>query len=74
MKVKRQRNGRVLALRAWSVKKAENGKFFIGPTACFDDKQKWRGPYESLQNATLAISRKLAEEFVEREKRCAVAK
>jgi hypothetical protein len=59
----------VFALKGWTIKKAENGKFFIGHTACFDEKQKWRGPYGSLQNATMAISRKLAEEFVEREKR-----
>jgi hypothetical protein len=38
MKAKRRTGGRVLALRAWTVKKAENGKFFISPTACFHDK------------------------------------
>jgi hypothetical protein len=69
MKAKKESGGRVLALRAWSVKKAENGKFFISPTAYFQDKPKWQGPYASMQYATTAIARKLAEEFNEREKR-----
>jgi hypothetical protein len=68
MDAKRQSTGRVFALKAWTVK-SDGGKFFISPTAWFDEKQKWHGPYKTLQNATAAIARKLAEEFLERAKR-----
>lgn len=68
MERKRRAHLKVFALRAWTVK-SENGKFFISPTACFDDKHKWRGPYRTLQHATTAIARKLGEEFNERHKR-----
>ena len=68
MDSKRRAGVRVFALKAWTVK-SENGKFFISPTACFENKHNWRGPYRTLQHATTAIARKLAEEFNRREKR-----
>lgn len=68
MESKRRACATVFALKAWTVK-SENGKFFISPSTCFENKHKWRGPYRSLQYATTAIARKLAEEFDKREKR-----
>lgn len=55
----------VFALRGWSIK-TQGGKFFAAPTAYFEDKTKWVGPYTTLQNTTQAISRRLAEEFTTR--------
>jgi hypothetical protein len=55
----------VYALRVWSVKKV-NGQWYISPAARFDDKEHWMGPYATIQRATTAIARKLAEEIVER--------
>ncbi len=69
---KRLSAARVFALKGWTVK-TEKGKYFISPTACFDDKNVWAGPYKSLQHATNAIARKLQEEFTRREKRLAGA-
>ena len=43
MRSEKETDAKVFALRGWTVK-SENGKFFISPTACFDDKHKWRGP------------------------------
>lgn len=57
----------VFALKAWTVK-VEQDKFYICPTAYFDDKNRWSGPYKSLQHATNAIARKLQAEFVKRQK------
>ena len=68
MESKRPAHVRAFALKAWTVK-SENNKFFISPTACFEDKHKWRGPYRTLQHATTAIARKLCEEFNKRHKR-----
>jgi hypothetical protein len=58
----------VYALRLWSVKKV-NGKWYISEAARFDDKEEWSKPYETLQRATTAIARKMAEEVMERHKR-----
>jgi len=55
----------IYALRIWSVKKV-NGEWFISQAARFDDKDRWKGPYETVQRATTAIARKLAEEIIER--------
>jgi hypothetical protein len=55
----------VYALRVWSVKKV-NGKWYISRAARFDDKEQWSKPYETLQRATTAIARKMAEEVMER--------
>jgi len=68
MKTKRRGHVRVFALKGWTVK-SEGGKFYVSPTACFEDKHKWRGPYRTLQHATTAIARKLGEEFNKRHKR-----
>ena len=68
MESKRRAHVTVFALKGWTVK-SENGRFFISPSACFDDKHKWRGPYRTLQHATTAIARKLGEEFNKRHKR-----
>jgi len=58
----------IYALRMWSVKKVK-GKWHISPAARFDDKQQWSKPYETLQRATTAIARKMAEEVMTRHKR-----
>jgi hypothetical protein len=58
----------IYALRVWSVKKV-NGKWYISQAARFDDKAEWSRPYETLQRATTAIARKMAEEVQERHKR-----
>ena len=68
MESRRRADVRLFALKGWTVKSG-NGKFFISPTTCFDNKHKWRGPYRSLQHATTAIARKLGEEFNKRNKR-----
>ena len=60
----------IYALRMWSVKKV-NGKWYISQAARFDDKEQWSKPYETLQRATTAIARKMAEEVMERHRsRC----
>ena len=64
---KRISSEQVFALKGWTVK-TEQGKFFICPTAYFDDKTRWSGPYKSLQYATNAIARKLQAEFAKRQK------
>jgi hypothetical protein len=56
------------ALKSWTIKQ-QGEKFVIAPTASFDDKTRWSKPYASLQAATSAIARKLAEEWREREER-----
>jgi hypothetical protein len=58
----------IYALRVWSVKKV-NGKWYISQAARFDDKAEWSRPYETLQRATTAIARKMAEEVMRRHKR-----
>jgi len=58
----------VYALRAWSVKKVGD-KWYVAPTACFDNKPEWSKPYATLYRATSAIARKLAEEVLTRQKR-----
>ena len=59
---------RVFALRGFTIKTTD-GKFWVAPTAYFNEKQKWAGPYKSLQHATTAIARKLQAEFTKREAR-----
>jgi hypothetical protein len=60
----------IYALRVWSVKKV-NGKWCISQAARFDDKEQWKGPYETIHRATTAIARKMAEEVLERHRtRC----
>ncbi|MGE3702256.1 MAG: hypothetical protein AB7G08_26295 [Hyphomicrobiaceae bacterium] len=58
----------LFALKSWTIK-MQNDKFYIAPTAHFDDKTRWSKAYASLQSATQAIARKLAEEWREREDR-----
>ena len=58
----------IYALTDWTVKKA-NGKWYIAPTARFDDKPQWSKSYATLQRATTAIARKLADEVIKRHKR-----
>jgi hypothetical protein len=58
----------IYALRMWSVKKVK-GKWYISQAARFDDKPQWSKPYETLQRATTAIARKIAEEVMTRHKR-----
>jgi hypothetical protein len=56
------------ALKAWTIR-GSDGKFYISPTASFDDKTKWSKPYTTLQRACTAIARKLAEEWTARNER-----
>ncbi len=56
------------ALKAWTIKE-HGGRFYIAPTASFDDKAKWSKPYATLQRACTAIARKLAEEWTTRNDR-----
>jgi len=58
----------VYALTAWSVRKSGD-KWYVAPTACFDNKPEWSKPYASLYRATTAIARKLAEEVLARQER-----
>jgi hypothetical protein len=59
----------IYALTAWAVKKV-NEKWYIAPTgARFDEKVHWSKPYATLQRATSAIARKLADEVIKRHKR-----
>jgi hypothetical protein len=55
----------VYALTAWSVRKS-NGQWQIAPTARFEEKPQWSKPYATLQRATTAIARKLADEAMRR--------
>lgn len=56
------------ALKAWTIKES-GGKYVVAPTSSFDDKTKWSKPYASLQAATQAIARNLAQEWRERDER-----
>ena len=58
----------LFALKSWTIK-MQNEKFYIAPTAHFDEKTRWSRAYASLQSATQAVARKLAEEWREREAR-----
>jgi hypothetical protein len=60
---------RVFALKGFTVK-ATTGKFYVSPTGT----ATCSGPYKSLQHATTAIARKLANEFTDRQKRLQQAK
>lgn len=59
----------VFSLRAYTIK-TEKGKYFLAPTY---DQSKWYGPYKNLQSCTMAIQRKLQEEFVRRHQRLEAA-
>jgi hypothetical protein len=57
-------------LRAHRVGREVNGKWYIAPTgARFDERAQWSKPYATLQRATTAIARKLADEVIKRHKR-----
>lgn len=56
------------ALTAWTIKEI-GGKYYIAPTAYFDDKARWSKLYTTLQRACTAIARKLAAEWHERDQR-----
>lgn len=58
----------VFALKAYSVKRIAD-RFYIAPTAAFTDKQRWGKSYATLQAATAAIARQLAEEWLQRNTR-----
>jgi hypothetical protein len=60
----------IYALRVWSVKKV-GFKWYISEAARFDDKEQWKGPYDTIHRATTAIARKMAEEVLTRHRtRC----
>ena len=56
------------ALKAWTIKQ-QGEKFYIAPTASFDDKQRWSKSYATLQHACTAIARKHADEWLMRNKK-----
>ena len=58
----------VFALKAYSIRQVGE-KFYIAPTACFTEKPRWGKSYRTLQAATAAIARRLAEEWMQRSKR-----
>lgn len=58
----------VFALKAWTIMQ-KGDKFFIAPTAAFDEKTRWSKPYATLQRATTAVARKLADEWLQRNER-----
>ena len=55
----------VYALRAYTVK-TKGKEYFFFPTY---DASKEHGPYKSLQACTMAIQRRLQEEFIRRHQR-----
>lgn len=65
---KREPPPAIYALTPWSVRK-QNGKWHIASTARFEDKPQWSKPYATLQRATTAIARKLADEVIKRHTR-----
>jgi hypothetical protein len=54
----------IYALKSWTIKR-DGDKFFIAASAQ-SGKHDWRGPYATLQLATIAIARKLQWEFTRR--------
>jgi hypothetical protein len=60
------------ALKSWTIK-MQNDKYFVAPTASFDDKTRWSKSYATLQHACTAIARKLAEEWTTRNKKRAAS-
>ena len=55
------------ALQTWSVEKRNSGWWITrtyGPYA--RDKPRWRGPYRSMESATLMIARELRKELAQR--------
>ena len=57
----------VFALKGYTLK-VTDGKFYAAPTAHFDDKASWTGPYKTLDTVCKAIAKKLAEEYQRRSK------
>jgi hypothetical protein len=57
----------IYALRSWTIKK-RGDDYFIAVTGPWR-KNKWRGPYSTLQRAAHAIARKLQWEFTRRHTR-----
>jgi hypothetical protein len=64
----RQNGATVFALKGYSIKQVGE-KFYMAPTACFTEKERWGKSYSTLHAATAAIARRLAEEWRERSKR-----
>lgn len=58
----------VYALKQWSLRRSGT-EWFVSPTAFFEKKPEWKGPYQTLRRATLAIARKLEEEAHRRDKK-----
>lgn len=59
---------RVYTLSSWSIKR-DGDNYRIAQSCYYGAKPTWSKPYGSLQGATGAIARKLAEEYQERHKR-----
>jgi hypothetical protein len=65
----RRREPAVFALQQWTIKRlnGERAKFYIVPTSAMAFRARpWVGPYRSLQAASAAVARRLAEEWLRR--------
>ncbi len=56
------------ALQQYAAERRPNG-WYVAPTVFGDEKQKWTGPFESIENACLAIARRHATELADRHTR-----
>jgi hypothetical protein len=58
------------ALKQWSMERRESG-WFVSPTtlSLIGNKPEWRGPFETIESACLAIARALALELADRHTR-----
>ena len=60
----------IYALKQWSAERRKDG-WYVSPTtsAVVGNKPEWRGPFQSIENACLAIARQHAVELADRHTR-----
>ncbi len=56
------------ALQQYAAERRSAG-WYVAPTVFGDETQKWTGPFESIENACLAIARRHATELADRHTR-----
>lgn len=58
------------ALKQWTTERRQDG-WYVSPTtsSAFGEKPDWRGPFQSIETACLAIARGLAVEVADRHTR-----
>ncbi len=58
------------ALKQWTIERRANG-WFVSPTnsSVAGNKPEWRGPFQTIESACLAIARSLAVEIADRHTR-----